>query len=68
MIDDQWALLNLSAFSLSAIVYLIVRSVVDWRARNTRWAVAGTVIATLGVTAVIAPMQTHAIKIDIPRN
>jgi hypothetical protein len=66
--QDQWAIMLLSLFAVAATIYLIVRSVFDWRARNLRWAVVGTVIAALGVVTMFVPVKTHAVKIDLPRN
>jgi len=66
--QDQWAIMLLSLFALAATIYLVVRSVVDWRARNVRWAVVGTLIATLGVVTMFVPVKTHAVKIDLPVN
>ena len=65
---NQLALLLLSFFSLAAVIYFFVRSVSDWRARRFGWAVTGTILAALGVVTMLTPMETHAVKIDLPRN
>jgi hypothetical protein len=51
----------LAAFA--AIFYCVVRAIVDFRQRKYTWAVLG-----LGCAAVLllAPIQTHAVKVDLP--
>ncbi len=46
-------------------VFCLVRGLVDLRARRYAWGAIGVVI---GVTVLCMPVQTHAIKIDLPVN
>ena len=66
--QDQLAFTLISFFSLATMVYLIVRTVEDWRGRRFIWAAVGTVLVALGAVSVTVPITTHAVKIDLPRN
>ena len=66
--QEQWAIMLLSFFAVAATIYLVVRSVVDWRAGKIGWAVAGTIIAAMGAMTMFVPIKTHAVKINLPVN
>ena len=46
-----------------AVFYCLARSVVDLRAKRYIWGAMGIISAVLFVSA---PVQTHAVKIDLP--
>jgi len=49
--------------ALAAAVYCIARAFVDFRQRKYIWGVLGIASAA---TFMLAPIQTHAVKIDLP--
>lgn len=46
-----------------ATVYCVVRSVVDLRHKRYVWAAIGLISAAI---LLLTPVQTHAVKIDLP--
>jgi bacteriorhodopsin len=46
-------------------IFCIVRGLFDLRARRYAWGAIGVVI---GLVVVCAPVQTHAVKVDLPVN
>ena len=56
-------MLLFSTAALAASLYCIVRAIVDFRQRKYAWAVLGFASA---VIFLLAPVQTHAIKVDLP--
>lgn len=46
-----------------AAIYCLLRAIVDFRAKRLGWAVAGFASAAI---LLLAPVQTRAIKIDLP--
>ena len=63
---DALPLMLLSFFTLAATIYLVVRSIFDWRAGKLAWAICGTIIAVFGLVTLLIPIKTHAVKIDLP--
>ncbi|WP_010185751.1 hypothetical protein [Sphingomonas sp. PAMC 26605] len=51
---------------LVALVFCSVRVVIDVRAARFGWGVAGMIVCGLLVCAALAPIPTHAVKIDLP--
>ena len=49
--------------ALAAGIYCIARAIVDLRQRKYIWAAFGLVSATIFV---LSPIQTHAVKVDLP--
>jgi hypothetical protein len=49
--------------ALLVAAYCLARSVADWRAGRKRWALAG--LAAFA-TILLTPIQTHAVKVDLP--
>ena len=47
-----------------AAIYCLARAVVDLRSRRYWWA-AAALLSLVGILTV--PVQTHAVKIDLPR-
>ena len=52
---------NLAA--LGAAIYCIAKAVIDLRARKYGWGIVGLLSA---VVFLLTPIQTHAVKIDLP--
>ncbi|MGN6817092.1 MAG: hypothetical protein ACTHJR_00295 [Sphingomonas sp.] len=48
-----------------ALIFCIVRLIVDLRGRRAGWAVADLAVAGLLVWTALAPIQTHAVKVDL---
>lgn len=49
--------------ALGAAIYCIARSIADLRAKRFIWGALGLVSAAVFLAA---PVQTHAVKIDLP--
>jgi hypothetical protein len=49
--------------ALGAAIYCIARSVVDFRAKRFIWGSLGLLSAAVFLAA---PVQTHAVKLDLP--
>ncbi len=56
-------LLLWSVAALGATVYCIARAVVDFRQRMYVWSALGIASAAVFV---LTPIQTHAVKVDLP--
>lgn len=48
---------------LAAAIFLIIRAVIDFRAGKFVWGILGIASAAVFL---LTPIQTHAIKIDLP--
>jgi hypothetical protein len=53
---------------LAAFVFCLVRAVIDLRARRFFWGAASAAIAALLLWGLVAPIPTHAVKVDLPVN
>jgi hypothetical protein len=53
---------------LVAFIFCAVRTVVDFRARRFGWAWSGVAVSALLLGGLVAPIQTHAVKVDLPIN
>ena len=53
---------------LVALVFCIVRTILDFRARRFGWAWAGLAVSALLLCAMATPIKTHAVKADLPIN
>ena len=49
--------------ALAAAVYCLARAVVDFRHGKYVWAVLGLISSAI---VLLTPIQTHAVKIDLP--
>ena len=58
----------LAAGLLTALVFCTVRTVLDFRDRRFAWAWAGLAVSALLLGASLAPIKTHAVKVDPPIN
>lgn len=59
------ALMMLGIAALVALVFCVVRLVVDLRARRFGWAAAGLIVSALLLWACLTPVETHAVKVDL---
>jgi hypothetical protein len=57
---SDWQFVGLVAV---AGAFCVVRGIVDLRARRYAWGAIGVVI---GLAVLCMPVQTHAVKIDLP--
>ena len=48
---------------LGAAIYCVVKAVIDLRAKRYVWGVIGLLCAGI---ILLAPIQTHAVKVDMP--
>ena len=46
-----------------ALAYSVVRVFLDFRARRYGWACAGLAVSLLLLSGLLAPVQTHAVKV-----
>jgi len=53
---------------LIAFIFCAVRTIVDFRARRFGWAWSGVAVSTLLLCGLVTPIQTHAVKVDLPIN
>lgn len=60
------ALAALLVGSVAALILCIVRGIMDLQARRLGWGATQLVIAGLLVWGMTTPIQTHAVKIDLP--
>lgn len=58
-----WILFLWNFAAFAAAIYCIAKAVVDLRARRYGWGIVGLLSA---VVFLVTPMQTHAVKIDLP--
>lgn len=49
--------------TLLAAVYCIIKAIIDLRARRYAWGILGLASAAVFL---LAPIQTHAVKMDLP--
>ncbi|OAN58404.1 hypothetical protein [Sphingomonas sp. TDK1] len=59
----MWTFFLWNIGALAAAIYCIVKAVIDLRARRYGWGVVGLLSA---VVFLMTPIQTHAVKIDLP--
>ncbi|RIA45723.1 hypothetical protein DFR49_0248 [Hephaestia caeni] len=52
-----------SAACAIAAIYCVVRGIVDLRRKHYSWGVVGL---ASGAVLLLTPVQTHAVKIDLP--
>ncbi|HWU73816.1 MAG TPA: hypothetical protein VN137_10020 [Sphingomonas sp.] len=62
------ALMILGVATLVAFLFCFVRMVVDLRARRFGWATAGLIVSGLLLWGCLTPVETHAVKVDLPGN
>lgn len=60
------ALMFLSWLFVLLAVYSAARGINDLRAKRYLWAGAGLTLTALSLGAFFIPIQTHAVKIDLP--
>jgi hypothetical protein len=60
--------LLLGAALLVALIFCTVRAVLDFLAGRLGWAWGGVAVCVLIICALAAPVQTHAVKFDLPVN
>jgi len=58
-----WAFLLWNIAALAAAVYCVAKAVIDLRARRYVWGVVGLLSAAVFL---VMPIQTHAVKVDLP--
>jgi len=58
----------LAAGVLVAFIFCAVRTIVDFRARRFGWAWSGVAVSALLLCGLVTPIQTHAVKVDLPIN
>lgn len=59
----MWAFLLWNIAALAAAVYCVAKAVIDLRARRYVWGVVGLLSAAVFL---VMPIQTHAVKVDLP--
>ncbi|WP_353468561.1 hypothetical protein [Sphingomonas faeni] len=59
----MWTLLLLSVAALVAAIYCITKAVIDLRAGRY---VSGSIGLRSAVVFLMTPIQTHAVKVDLP--
>jgi hypothetical protein len=59
----MWTLLSWNIAALAASIYCMSKAVIDLRARRYGWGVIGLLSA---VIFLVTPIQTHAVKADLP--
>lgn len=59
----MWALLLWNLAALAAAAYCLVKASIDLRARRIGWGIVGLLSA---IVFLVTPVQTHAVKIDLP--
>lgn len=52
--------------AIAASLLCFVRAVVDFRARRFVWGGLSLVVASVLLWGLMTPIQTHAVKIDLP--
>ncbi len=52
---------------LIALAFSMSRAIADLRAKRYVWAIAGAVCALAIGAALVMPIQTHAVKVDLPQ-
>jgi len=50
---------------LVALLFCVIRTVLDFRARRFGWAWASLAVSALLLCASLTPIQTHAVKVDL---
>ncbi|WP_242184974.1 hypothetical protein [Sphingomonas sp. CARO-RG-8B-R24-01] len=59
----MWTFVVWNIAALAAAIYCLVKAVMDLRARRYGWGIVGLVSA---VVFLVTPIQTRAVKIDLP--
>lgn len=59
----MWSFLLWNVAALAAAIYCVIKAVSDLRARRYVWGIVGLLSAAVFLTA---PIQTHAVKVDLP--
>lgn len=59
----MWTFFLWSFAALAAAIYCIAKAVIDLRGRRYGWGIVGLLSA---VVFLVTPIQTHAVKVDLP--
>lgn len=59
----MWTFFVWNVAALAAAIYCIAKAVIDLRARRYVWGIIGLLSAVVFLTT---PIQTHAVKVDLP--
>jgi hypothetical protein len=59
----MWTFFLWNIGALAAAIYCIAKAVIDLRARRYGWGIVGLLSA---VVFLMTPIQTHAVKVDLP--
>jgi hypothetical protein len=59
----MWTFLLWNVAALAAAVYCVLKAVSDLRARRYVWGIVGLLSAAVFLAT---PIQTHAVKVDLP--
>lgn len=59
----MWTFLLWNIAALAAAIYCIAKAVIDLRARRYGWGIVGLLSAAVFL---LTPIQTHAVKVDLP--
>jgi len=59
----MWTFFLWNFAALGAAIYCITKAVIDLRARRYAWGLVGVASAAIFL---LTPIQTHAVKIDLP--
>jgi len=59
----MWTFFLWNFAALAAAIYCIARAISDLRARKYGWGIVGLMSALVFLTT---PIQTHAVKVDLP--
>ena len=59
----MWTAFLWSFAAVAAAIYCTVKAIIDLRARKYGWGIVGLLSAVVFLTT---PIQTHAVKVDLP--
>lgn len=59
----MWTFILWNFAALAAAIYCIAKAVIDLRARRYVWGIVGLLSAAVFL---LTPIQTHAVKVDLP--
>lgn len=59
----MWTFTLWNFAALAAAIYCMGKAVIDLRARRYGWGIVGLLTA---VVFLVTPIQTHAVKVDLP--
>lgn len=71
MNDIFAALLPIAGIALAGALYAATQAVRDFQRRNRIWGMVGSAVSVallwIAGTILLTPVETHAVKIDLPR-